>query len=69
MYSTVVPLGRNRSVASYQLHELHRTAWVPFARWLQGTASLLAPSGNALSCINPLAADGLSELVSYLTGI
>jgi poly(3-hydroxybutyrate) depolymerase len=41
---------------SYQLRELHRAAWAPFVPWLQGTASLLAPSGNALSCANPFAA-------------
>jgi len=43
-------------LTSYQLRELHRAAWAPFVPSLQGTASLLAPSGNALSCANPFAA-------------
>ena len=49
---------------AYRLRELHRAAWAPFVPWLQGTASLLAPSGNTLSCAKPLAADGLPEITS-----
>jgi poly(3-hydroxybutyrate) depolymerase len=41
---------------SYQLRELQRAAWAPFVSWLQVTASLLALSGNAPSCANPIAA-------------
>ena len=48
---------------SYQLRELRRAACAPFVPWLQGTASLLARSGNALSCAKPLAAGGRKLLV------
>jgi poly(3-hydroxybutyrate) depolymerase len=41
---------------SYQSRELNRAAWAPFVPWLQRTASLLAPSESALSCVNPVAA-------------